>query len=104
MVVLDRASWHRSPSVKNYLENQGIGVLYLPSGSSAISPIETVWAIFKVRWRKYLASLVHEELVDADLETMVRHQLELFAMDFNCRNVYDRCYSQMHLVMQGARL
>jgi transposase len=104
VIVLDRASWHRGKALKKYLEGKGVGLLFLPSSSSALSPIETVWGVWKVKWRKYLATLNHEELVTANLRTLVRNHLSNFAQSFDPTNVYTLCFQQMNKVMQGEKL
>jgi transposase len=59
LVVLDLhpAHWHlfkNDNSIRQILEEKNVNLLYLPPSSSAMNPIEHVWAIFKREWSKVL--------------------------------------------------
>lgn len=46
-VILDNVSFHKSPKVREYIENIGCFLLYLPAYSPDLNPIEHCWANFK---------------------------------------------------------
>jgi transposase len=50
-VILDNASFHKSPRIKELVESVGCGLLYLPPYSPDLNPIEQFWANMK-RWVK----------------------------------------------------
>ena len=104
VVVLDKASYHRNPAVKAYLESKGIGVLYLPSSSSALSSVETAWAIFKRRFGHHLTTLAHEELRNAELVDVVKSQLRLFCDTYDGSVIAQHCFKEMTKVMEGVRV
>jgi len=51
VVVLDNASFHKSPSIKEAIEEVGCKVVFLPPYSPDFNPIEKFWANLK-RWIK----------------------------------------------------
>ena len=104
VIVLDRASWHRGKDLRKYLNGKGITLLFLPSGSSALSPIETVWGQWKQSWRKHLATLKYEELKDINLKTHVRASLAEWSETHSVDETYKSVFKQMLKVMQGRRL
>ena len=104
MVVLDKASYHRNAAVKAYVANKGMGIIYLPSSSSALSSVETSWAIFKSRFAKYLAKLGHEEIRGKEIKATVREQMSLFVDSYDATIVARHCYKEMSKVMQGVRV
>ena len=54
--VCDNHSAHYSPTTISLIKSLGnCEILYLPIHSSALNPIEKVWAIFKYKLRKHLA-------------------------------------------------
>ena len=102
--MLDRASWHRGKPLRKYLYGKGVTLLFLPSGSSALSPIETVWGQWKQSWRKYLATLKYDELVDINLRTHVRANLAKWVEEHDVSATYKSVFKQMLEVMKGTRL
>jgi transposase len=48
-VIMDNASFHKSPIVKNLIEAAGCKLVYLPPYSPDLNPIEKFWANLK-RW------------------------------------------------------
>lgn len=59
LVVLDLhpAHWHlykSDESIRSILQERDINLLFLPPSSSAMNPIEHVWAVFKREWSKVL--------------------------------------------------
>lgn len=50
-VILDNASFHKSPRIKELVESVGCGLLFLPPYSPDLNPIEQFWANMK-RWVK----------------------------------------------------
>ena len=47
-------SFHKSPKVREYIENVGCFLLYLPAYSPDLNPIEHCWANFKNCLRKII--------------------------------------------------
>lgn len=52
VVVMDNASFHKSPQVKKAIENAGCRLIYLPPYSPNLNPIEKFWGNMK-RWIKH---------------------------------------------------
>jgi transposase len=52
VVILDNASFHKSPEMKKTLEKSGHTLLYLPTYSPDLNPIEHKWAQAKSIRRK----------------------------------------------------
>jgi transposase len=52
-VILDNASFHKSKEIDNLFEKNKINILYLPSYSPDLNPIEKKWAQLKAKFRKY---------------------------------------------------
>jgi len=50
-VVMDNASFHKSPKTKKLIESVGCQVIFLPPYSPDLNPIEKFWANMK-RWIK----------------------------------------------------
>ena len=104
VIVLDNASWHRGKAIKDYLAGKGVTLMFLPSGSSALSPVETVWAQWKQKWRKHLATLKYEELKDINLRKQVREHLAEWSNDNEVSETYESVFKHMLKVMKGTRL
>lgn len=54
VVVLDNHTAHTSKYIKKMASNKGIKLLYTPPTDSELNPIERMWALFKLQWRKKL--------------------------------------------------
>ena len=56
MLDLHPAHWNliKEAKIREILEEKNINLLFLPPSSSAMNPIEHVWAIFKREWSKVL--------------------------------------------------
>lgn len=54
VVILDNASFHKSPDLIDMVENIGCHLLFLPPYSPDLNPIEKVWANFKRNLRKII--------------------------------------------------
>lgn len=54
VVILDNASFHKSPALIDMVENVGCRLLFLPPYSPDLNPIEKVWANFKRNLRKVI--------------------------------------------------
>lgn len=50
-VIMDNASIHKSPRVRQLIEDAGCKLIYLPPYSPDLNPIETFWANMK-KWIK----------------------------------------------------
>lgn len=50
-VVMDNASFHKSPKIREAIEQAGCRLIYLPPYSPDLNPIETFWANMK-KWIK----------------------------------------------------
>ena len=53
IVLMDNASFHKSPTTKTLIESKGCTLKYLPTYSPDLNPIEPQWAILKARLRKH---------------------------------------------------
>ena len=53
VIVLDNAAFHKSPVLKNMVEEAGHKLEYLPAYSPDLNPIEPKWFQAKSRKRKY---------------------------------------------------
>lgn len=53
VVIMDNASFHKSPRIKELIENVGCRLIYLPPYSPDLNPIEHVWANLKALIRKH---------------------------------------------------
>ena len=62
-IVLDNASFHKSPKLIEIAEQFDVQILYLPPYSPDLNPIEKLWANFKKLLRKVNNSF--ENLTDA---------------------------------------
>jgi transposase len=47
VVIMDNASFHKSPRIRKIIENAGCRLLYLPPYSPDLNPIEHYWAWLK---------------------------------------------------------
>ena len=54
VIVLDNASFHRSAGLRELVEAAGCGLLFLPTYSPDLNPIEHIWATLKKMLRKKL--------------------------------------------------
>ena len=51
-VVMDNINFHKSPKVKELIESVGANILFLPTYSPALNPIEHYWFKIKNEIRK----------------------------------------------------
>ena len=58
IIVMDNASFHQGIEMKEALEKQGLELMYTPTYSPDLNPIEKKWAQVKSRRRKYQCSLI----------------------------------------------
>ena len=53
VVILDNASFHKAPHIKDKIEATGAKVIFLPPYSPDINKIEPQWAVLKSKIKKY---------------------------------------------------
>ena len=76
IVIMDNASFHKSPKVKELIEAQGCRLIYLPPYSPEHNPIEHYWAILKKTLKK-----VRKKVTDIwDSLTMAMHLTQKFRL------------------------
>ena len=66
-VILDNASFHKSPQIKNIITQAGCSLLYLPPYSPDLNPIEHKWFGIKTDLKKLLPRF------DGDLDKCTTH-------------------------------
>jgi len=67
VIVLDNARFHQSPTTQKLVEVAGCQLLFLPPYSPDLNPIEHLWAAFKTRLRKDLATATNPFLFIANM-------------------------------------
>ena len=54
--VLDNAPIHQSKLTREFFHKENLDILFLPTYSPDLNPIETVWAHYKRRFHKIIAT------------------------------------------------
>lgn len=67
VIVLDNARFHQSPTTQQLVAAAGCQLLFLPPYSPDLNPIEHLWAAFKTRLRKDLATAANPSLFIANM-------------------------------------
>ena len=67
VIVLDNARFHQSPTTARLVEQAGCRLLFLPTYSPDLNPIEHLWAVLKIRLRKDLATATNPFLFIANM-------------------------------------
>ena len=67
VIVLDNARFHQSPTTQKLVEAAGCQLLFLPAYSPDLNPIEHLWAAFKTRLSKDLATAANPFLFIANM-------------------------------------
>lgn len=74
VVIMDNAAFHKSPKIKQLIENAGCSLVYLPPYSPDLNPIENYWAVLKT----YIKKIMHKfdnffDALDHALQNTKRH-------------------------------
>lgn len=67
VIVLDNASFHQSPSTQKLVANTGCELLFLPTYSPDLNPIEHLWAKLKATLRRRLPTAKNPALVISNM-------------------------------------
>ena len=67
VIVLDNARFHQSQTTLKLVEAAGCKLLFLPSYSPDLNPIEHLWAAFKTRLRQNLSTATNPFLFIANI-------------------------------------
>ena len=67
VIVLDNARFHQSPTTQKLVETAGCRLLFLPPYAPDLNPIGHLWAAFKTRLRKDLATVPNPFLLIANM-------------------------------------
>ena len=70
VVILDNASFHKSPLLAIAAKERGIKIIYLPAYSPDLNPIEKFWANLKHNIRKIIKKC-------RDLQEAIAHAFEI---------------------------
>jgi transposase len=66
IVVMDNASFHKNKLTKNLIETVGCRLIYQPTYSPDLNPIEKQWAVLKRKYRKFKSKgYEHKAAIDA---------------------------------------
>jgi transposase len=67
---MDNHSSHRSEDTINLFKDLGIEILFLPSYSSYLNPVERIWGWIKLKWRAFNMAMpdVHESDRQKEIE------------------------------------
>lgn len=61
VIVLDNASFHKSPSTSGIVEAAGCSLMFLPPYSPDLNPIENTWALMKKMLRNGLQETTNKK-------------------------------------------
>lgn len=67
VIVLDNARFHQSPSIQKLVAAAGCELLFLPTCSPDLNPIEPLWAKLKAKLRRRLPTAKNHALVISNM-------------------------------------
>ena len=77
LLVMDRHPAHRNVGIKAALEAKGLEILHLPTNSSALNPVEHLWAVVK---REFASALVRHKGNPVDIKCTLKMILDRLSL------------------------
>jgi hypothetical protein len=62
VVLLDRASWHTTPSLR---VPKNMTLIFLPSRAPELNPVENVWQYLRANWLSNRVFETYDDIIDA---------------------------------------
>ena len=69
VLLLDRAGWHTTPSLR---VPKNVTLIFLPSRSPELNPVENVWQYLRANWLSNRLFETYDDIIDAACEAWNR--------------------------------